>query len=1539
MGETAPAEKNQSDDVESKSVTDHDPEVKKSETAGSPTEVPVAQEPKDSNAEEPPVDTAKDAVPVPTIQISPVDDHHDHYFENELADCSITQDEEEQTPIPKDTTPLPLPIEEHDSTAKSDTADPLPSAARAGSERETDHAQPTDPSRQSPVNDFYHNKNILLTGATGFVGKAVLWKLIQSVGQDVGKIYILIRNGSNKRSKVGRPTDRFFSEIISSKAFMTLKRQLGSYYFQKIIDKVVPVTGDIISPDLSMMEEDRQMIIDNVNVVIHCAATLDYHERLDLALETNTLGTLRLMDLADECRNLDVFVHMSTAYFNANLPDGYVQERVYPMELGDPEELLKEIVALELQDIPKMTQRVLAYYPNTYTFTKSLTEHLILKRVDYNRLEEAQGGKNQWPVAIVRATQVGAGCFEPLPGWMDGISGTNAAVYLLGHGIHALPSDIGDLTADIVPVDYLAKVIIGCPIRLMPPGIKFILPYNEILHDEDDHTASIAVPQIQYFPIIYQLSATAITSITWRQMYEAVRHYWNRNSRVNLPPGRQYFMNNKALHRAKTFMRSRLPQSLTSVTTVITNNNPISKRFSDPNLSNRAIELASRAVEANHPFVRHRWTFDHQNVDVVRGQLQADPLFNLDMYQTIDWETYMLSYSFNTHLFISQGAVGLRNITLPAGWDCAMYSKLPDVRNSIIDKQIESVIFSAADINKRTDRMLAQVTDCLEHPGLDTRDKKKAEEWVNDFDASLDDWCHDDSEILKDGRRMADLGRWSSQSRDHDEALRVVVLNDPRVGHSIRQIIETSGVPQQTVVGEAYKILQRMRERTQLEYVWFAGAFLDALFKRLFMSIRICEEDLAKLKQQIQGKNVVYMPVSKTMMDQLLIWYICLRYHLPVPAIVCDEALALLGPISDIMRIAGAFFVRRDQKTRSPLNTAVTAAYTEALLNEHGALSMLIEKTRSRTGRVQSAYPDGMIEMILDASLEKGSKTPTQDPYSPPASPAPSTESGSNHRNVTFVPINITYEKIPELRTLIDQVLDQKPRETSTTLASSLLRPSASVADRAANKDNGAVEQGKYGRVFVSFGESLSLQDVIEATGPCSTSNLKDASAHRKEAMADYIAKAVQRKQHEATIVSPVALVAATVLFGRAINGISMGKIYELVGWLRHEICYQYKMKLDWEEEEDVQTIVAYALNFLDARTNIIYDSKRITDNTKVRVVEHADNVMDLSYMASQLIEIFLPKAILAVVYLSAAPLEITRNELYDQFAFLVRLFKDEFIYPWNVEETFQCVLDQFVFQGILVAVEEDKYKKAVTSDTDEHVFTQLCLLASFLYPILDAYWITSCSLSALRDLPFMPRKIVPILAQWIAAHLISGRRTIYREVLSTEASQNAVDNFLAIGFIDAVHPKSHLSPDAQILLLELGITTNEDLVMVAQRSDVPAAVTNTTPDNVNSLSRLKDIASLCHEIEKYRFGANIQPANYQQNAQVFDKCQNQIRSILRAEKSYASQHGMNLMRAEDQMIQLVYSLKMAASSTAASGEAGRRNPRRVSEVYHLRST
>lgn len=70
---------------------------------------------------------------------------------------------------------------------------------------------------QGPVIHHYRHKNILLTGATGFIGKAILWKLMQSLRQDIGQVYLLIRSGGNKRSKIGRPAERLKNEIFNNK--------------------------------------------------------------------------------------------------------------------------------------------------------------------------------------------------------------------------------------------------------------------------------------------------------------------------------------------------------------------------------------------------------------------------------------------------------------------------------------------------------------------------------------------------------------------------------------------------------------------------------------------------------------------------------------------------------------------------------------------------------------------------------------------------------------------------------------------------------------------------------------------------------------------------------------------------------------------------------------------------------------------------------------------------------------------------------------------------------------------------------------------------------------------------------------------------------------------------------------------------------------------------------------------------------------------------------------------------------------------------
>lgn len=87
----------------------------------------------------------------------------------------------------------------------------------------------------------------------------------------------------------------------------------------KAIEKVIPVIGDLNSEGLGLNQTDLNLLINNVNVVFHCGATLKLEACLKDAIEQNTAGTARVIDVAKKMKNLFVFVHFSTAFCSADI--------------------------------------------------------------------------------------------------------------------------------------------------------------------------------------------------------------------------------------------------------------------------------------------------------------------------------------------------------------------------------------------------------------------------------------------------------------------------------------------------------------------------------------------------------------------------------------------------------------------------------------------------------------------------------------------------------------------------------------------------------------------------------------------------------------------------------------------------------------------------------------------------------------------------------------------------------------------------------------------------------------------------------------------------------------------------------------------------------------------------------------------------------------------------------------------------------------------------------------------------------------------
>lgn len=573
---------------------------------------------------------------------------------------------------------------------------------------------------------------------------------------------------------------------------------------------------------------------------------------------------MRLMDLADECAHMKSFIHLSPA----SVPNDYsglsgspVQERIYPLGMGDPETLLNQTLGMDVEEMARMTQRVLQYFPNTYLFTKALTEHLLLKRAESKRVHEENGTREQYPIAIMRISSVGAAVSEPLVGWADSVAGACGAILLIGKGMQPIQASEGDKLMDVVPVDYAVRLILGCAAYIKPPGTEFTPPYPEYIQTASDldrppsfagsvsndsarppssvtsHRRSSTatsrssrplskdITNNTLFPYIYNVSAQALDPLSCRDAYDIIREYWTHVTSAVIPSSQSYFsppLNSGGLSRARTMMRnltSMVGGSAPSSTDTLAG---IPKRSSQR--FSRIIEKASKLSESSRNYV-------HQSVVVLDGNVrplkhflgQADNRADYDLQDIIPddagptfWKTYFLDASYGVHYYVGLES-GLRNNNLPAGWDCAIYPRATILQKDItlhqlvIDRRIRSAVFSLSQINQRTDRMVAQVEDILVKPhAARVRPQNRAEadtirkhdeEWLTDLDDALADWCED--VLTQDAGDGTELGRWRVKIGDNDEAVKVLVLNDKRVGASLRQIMQNAGVPQQTGINEA----------------------------------------------------------------------------------------------------------------------------------------------------------------------------------------------------------------------------------------------------------------------------------------------------------------------------------------------------------------------------------------------------------------------------------------------------------------------------------------------------------------------------------------------------------------------------------------------------------------------------------------------------------------------------------------------------------------------------------------------------------------
>jgi fatty acyl-CoA reductase len=77
--------------------------------------------------------------------------------------------------------------------------------------------------------------------------------------------------------------------------------------------QLVAIRGDITLENLGLTNENRSLIEKKVSVVFHCAANVRFDQKLKNAVRYNTLGTQRVLKLAEHMDNLDVSTGLQTS--------------------------------------------------------------------------------------------------------------------------------------------------------------------------------------------------------------------------------------------------------------------------------------------------------------------------------------------------------------------------------------------------------------------------------------------------------------------------------------------------------------------------------------------------------------------------------------------------------------------------------------------------------------------------------------------------------------------------------------------------------------------------------------------------------------------------------------------------------------------------------------------------------------------------------------------------------------------------------------------------------------------------------------------------------------------------------------------------------------------------------------------------------------------------------------------------------------------------------------------------------------------------
>ncbi len=312
--------------------------------------------------------------------------------------------------------------------------------------------------------EYYRGKTVLITGATGFLGKALIEAVFDRLPH-IERVYVLMRPRSDDDGRLLSLDETLDTEILASPVFAGLRERHGERFEAEVAARITPVPGDLGQKGLGLTPEWRERLVEEVDIIVNSAALAQFDAPLDKALAINACSPMEVLELARAGRRRSFLAHVSTCYVG-NVP-GPVFETLPQAPNGQEldadavidrlESEVETILAETGQQPEKCRQRLEQAglerarelgWNDVYTLTKALGE-LALDR-----------HRGDVPMLVLRPSIIESALERPLPGWIEGLRMMDPLVvgYAMGR-VFEFPGH-PETVLDVIPLDRVVNALL-----------------------------------------------------------------------------------------------------------------------------------------------------------------------------------------------------------------------------------------------------------------------------------------------------------------------------------------------------------------------------------------------------------------------------------------------------------------------------------------------------------------------------------------------------------------------------------------------------------------------------------------------------------------------------------------------------------------------------------------------------------------------------------------------------------------------------------------------------------------------------------------------------------------------------------------------------------------------------------------------------------------------------------------------------------------------------------------------------------------------